>query len=91
MGSNPSLQWLSGLMNYLQEVQLEPEDATQNAISGKNTKSPNYDLKDTIHTGEESEKANEGHLIFPDPKITLLCVQFHICTQLKVTGCKPTH
>lgn len=29
-GSDPTLEQLLGLMNYLQKVELEPEDITQN-------------------------------------------------------------
>lgn len=34
-GSNPTLEQLTGLMNYLEEVELEPEDITQNVIMSK--------------------------------------------------------
>ena len=35
MGSNPTPEQLAGLMNYLEEVELEPEDITQNVIISK--------------------------------------------------------
>lgn len=34
-GSNPTLEQLTGLMNYLEEAELEPEDITQNVIMSK--------------------------------------------------------
>lgn len=32
MGSNPTLEWLSGLMNYFRKDELQPEDISQNVI-----------------------------------------------------------
>lgn len=34
-GSNPTLEQLTGLMNYLEEAELAPEDITQNVIMSK--------------------------------------------------------
>lgn len=34
-GSNPTLEQLTGLMNYLEEAELEPEDITQSVIMSK--------------------------------------------------------
>lgn len=60
-GSNPTLEQLSGLMNYLEEVELKEEIITQyemkgNTISVEETKLEN-DSKITHNQGKAVEEA----------------------------------
>lgn len=34
MGSNPTLEWLSGLMNYFRKDELQPEDVNPTVTQG---------------------------------------------------------